>query len=366
MREAGGSEDAAGGWRAEVAFLRRVLIVVAVLCLVLVLWWVREALLIAFAGVVVAVLLLALAKPLEARLGLSRTWSLLAVGLALGALIGLAGFLVGDQVQGQIAGLGEQLPRAVSVLEERFGIDIPPLEGMIQGGGQDGERGPGGMNASLIGTIAGHVAAAGRLVVSALSALVLVVVGGFFLAADPALYRRGAVKLVPESQQARVEDALLASGEAIRLWLGAQLVSMVIVGLLTGIGSWLVGLPSPLALGLFAGLVGVVPLVGAVVGAVPALILAAATGGSTLLWTAILFIGIQQVESNMIMPLVERRMVSLPPALILFAVVAVGLLFGVPGILLAAPMTVVAFVLVKKLYVRETLGQRTEVPGEDP
>ncbi|WP_272910997.1 AI-2E family transporter [Falsiroseomonas oryziterrae] len=157
---------------------------------------------------------------------------------------------------------------------------------------------------------------------------------------------------------------MLAAGAALRLWLGAQLVSMAIVGTLAGLGCWALGLPSPLALGLFAGLANFVPLIGAVAGAVPPVLLALAEGGTTFLWTAALFLAIQQVESNMIMPLVERRMVSLPPALLLFAVVAVGVVFGLPGILLAAPITVVAFVLVKKLYVRETLGRATEVPGE--
>jgi predicted PurR-regulated permease PerM len=107
-----------------------------------------------------------------------------------------------------------------------------------------------------------------------------------------------------------------------------------------------------------------VPLIGAVAGAVPALLLALAGGVNTTLWTAALFIAIQQVESNTITPWVQRRMVSLPPALLVLAVVAVGLLFGLPDVILAAPLTVVAFVLVKQLYVRETLGQRTEVPGE--
>jgi predicted PurR-regulated permease PerM len=346
-------------WRGEVAFLRRVLIVAAVIILALLLWRVRDALLLAFAGVVVAVLLLALARPLEARLGLSRTWSLLAVGGGLGVLVGLAALLVGGQLQVQIAGLGEQLPRATRALEERFGIALPPLGRLGEGGGGDV-----GFDPSLLGNVAGQVARIGNTLIGALSALVIAVVGGFFLASDPGLYRRGLRKLLPLSQHARAEDAMLASGEALRLWLGAQLIAMAIVGVLAGLGTWFIGLPSPLALGLFAGLAGFVPLIGAVAGAVPALLLALAGGVSTTLWTAALFLAIQQVESNTITPWVQQRMVSLPPALLVFSVVAVGLLFGLPGVILAAPLTVVAFVLVKQLYVRETLGQRAEVPGE--
>jgi predicted PurR-regulated permease PerM len=342
------------GWRGEVAFLRRVLITLGVVVLALLVWQVREALLLAFGGVVMAVLLLALASPLESRLGLSRTWSLIAVGAGLALLLAVAGLLVGSQLQAQVANLADQLPRAIQGLEQRFGVQLPsPGEGGAP------------MEPSWIGTAAGHLASIGGMVVNVASALVLVVVGGFFLAADPKLYRKGALKLLPANQQARAEDAMLASGEALRLWLGAQLISMAIVGVLAGLGTWALGLPSPLALGLFAGLAGFVPLIGSIAGAVPALLLALTEGGSALLWTALLFVAIQQVESNMIMPIVEKRMVSLPPAMVLFAVVAVGLLFGLPGVVLAAPVTVVAFVLVKKLYVRQTLGHPTEVPGEE-
>ncbi|MBU8539502.1 AI-2E family transporter [Falsiroseomonas tokyonensis] len=354
-----GEADGAGQGRAEVAFLRRVLIVAAVVVLALLLWQVRDALLLTFGGVVVAALLLAAAEPVERHLGLSRSWSLLLVGLLIGGGLALAGMLVGSEVTAQIGQLWGRLPDAVRALEERFGVAIPAL----QGGGQEGAEG-GGLDTSLLGTLAGHAATAGSMVVNAASALVLAVVGGFFLASSPDLYRRGVVKLLPREQHARADEALVASGKALRLWLAAQLVSMAIVGTLAGLGSWLVGLPSPLALGLFAGLAGFVPLIGAVVGALPALLLALSEGGNAFLWTGLLFLAIQQLESNMIMPLVEKHMVSMPPALMLFAVVAVGLLFGLPGVLLAAPITVVVFVLVKKLYVRETLGQPTEVPGE--
>jgi predicted PurR-regulated permease PerM len=110
---------------------------------------------------------------------------------------------------------------------------------------------------------------------------------------------------------------------------------------------------------------GFVPFIGAVIGAVPALLLALTISGSALLWTGLLFIVVQQVESNMITPLMEKRLVSLPPALMVFGVIAVGMAFGLAGVLLAAPLTVVTFVLVKKLYVRQTLGHSTDIrPSE--
>ncbi|HET9199563.1 MAG TPA: AI-2E family transporter, partial [Dehalococcoidia bacterium] len=122
--------------------------------------------------------------------------------------------------------------------------------------------------------------------------------------------------------------------------------------------------PAALALALLAGLAQFVPLIGPIVAAVPALLIALSEGWQIVLWTLMLYVAIQQVESNVITPLVQRQAVSLPPAVTLFAVVAFGLLFGPLGLLVAPPLAVVALVAVKKLWVRETLGEPTEVPGE--
>jgi predicted PurR-regulated permease PerM len=73
---------------------------------------------------------------------------------------------------------------------------------------------------------------------------------------------------------------------------------------------------------------------------------------------------VQQLESNVITPMVERRMVTIPPVLLLLAVTEFGLLFGIVGVIIAAPLTVVLYVAVQKLYIEHTLGQTSSVPGE--
>jgi predicted PurR-regulated permease PerM len=108
-----------------------------------------------------------------------------------------------------------------------------------------------------------------------------------------------------------------------------------------------------------------VPLLGPFLAAVPAVLVALSQDASMAAWTVLAFVVVQQVESNVLQPLIMREAVSIPPALLLFAVVAFGVLFGILGIVFAAPLAVVSYVAVTKLYVRETLGQRTAVPGED-
>jgi len=370
-----------------VVFLRRVLIVAAVVLLLLLLWALQAALLVVFAGIVIAVLLQALARPLQRRLGLPHGWALALVALALIALLGAAGYAMGGQVRAQVSDLSGRLPAAISKVATPLGLHLPwidkvvaPTAGVPAATGRAPADSPpvgtaagrpaaaaeqgSGVGLSTVGTVAQEALGLGAGVLNALSALVVAVVGGFFLAADPLMYRRGVAMLLPWRLRGRALRAMVACGRALRLWMGAQLVSMVFVGVLSGLGTWQLGLPAPLALGLFAGLCNVVPFLGAFVGAVPAIMLGLAAGTSTALWTSLLYLVVQQLEGNVVTPMAQRSLVSLPPAMLVFAVIAIGLLFGLPGVVLATPITVCVFVLVKMLYVRQTLGTPTEVPGE--
>jgi predicted PurR-regulated permease PerM len=359
---------------AETAFLRRVLIVAAVVALALLLWAVRGALLLLFGAVVVAVLLLAAARPFRDRLGLPHGVALAVGGGTIVAVLAVAAWLVGSQVRAQIVDLAQRLPGAAQSLEQRFNIDLPDLS---QKEGQDaatkaaaraaGSGGGGGTSTGLseIGDAVGRIAAFGALVLDSVSALLLAVIGGVYLAVDPAGQRRGVLALLPRSQHRRAEDFLDTCGRALNGWLLATLASMAAVGVLVGLGAWALGLPAAIALGLFSALTEIVPVIGPILGAVPGLLLALGAGTSTFVWAALLYTAVQQVESNLLQPMLQKRMADVPPVLLLLSVVAVGTVLGLGGLLLAAPLTVVAFVAVQKLYIRQTLGNEAKVPGEE-
>jgi predicted PurR-regulated permease PerM len=354
--------DGGRGWRSawqeEVAFLRRVLIVGAVIALALLFWTVRDALLLTFAAVVVAVLIRSVAGLAQRHLRVPEGWSVAVACLVIGLpLVGVF-WLVGNEMVAQVRALADRLPDAIAAFESRFGVRVP-----VFGSAAGAEAGA--PADSAMGSVAQNAASTALVVADILSALLLAIVGGVFIAADPRAYRRGVARLLPRSQNERVEEALDASGKALGLWVQAQLVAMAVVGLLTGLGAWAIGLPAPLALGLFAAIADFVPLIGPFVGAVPGVLLAISMGWETTLWTLALYLVVQQVEGNLLMPILGERMVSIPPALLLFSVVASGAVLGLGGVLLAAPLTVVAVVLVGKLYVRETLGRNVSLPGEE-
>ena len=135
---------------------------------------------------------------------------------------------------------------------------------------------------------------------------------------------------------------------------------MAAVAVLSGVGLWLIGVPLALALGLIAGLLDFIPYVGPWLGAAPAVLLALAEGPAEAVWTAILFLVIQQVEGNVLMPVIQKRASALPPVLTILAVVAFGVLFGFMGVFLATPLLLVLIILVRMIYVEDVLGDRSD------
>lgn len=360
----------------SVGFVQHVLVVAGIACLIYALWQIRSALLLVLAGVVVAVLLLAAAEPIQRRAKLSSRWSLTIAGGAICLVLALAFWLVGSRVYSQFSDLAGRLPEAVQSLESRFAASLPALQlnhDAAQGGSSQGQLGSQAGEADrtagsdilpLSSEVISRLTSFGATALEVLTNLVLVIIAGVFFAADPDTYRCGLVKLFPPSRHRQVHDTIADCGRALHSWLMAELLAMATVAVLVGLGTWIVGLPAPLALALFAGLMEFIPIVGRLLEAVPALLLALTQGATTVVRTAILFLAVQQLESNVITPMIERRMVSVPPALLLFSVIAFGLLFGPLGIVVAAPLTVIAFVIVNRLYVRDTLLELTEVPGE--
>lgn len=312
----------------------------------LLMWTLADVLLLVYAALLLAVLLRGLAAPLSERLPLSDRVALVLVVIALLAVVLGALALFGAQVQAQLTELGNRLPGAWQSLRAewagtRLGAQLVEWVERTLAGDGGGGRDVAAIVARGVGMLAGT-----------LTSLLLVIAGAIYFAAQPGVYWRGAIGLLPPTWRTGAKDVLTAVAQALRRWLLAQLAAMLLVGTLVGIGCALLGLPSALALGLIAGLAEFVPVAGSVASALPALLLAATLGWDTLLWTALMYVAIQQLEGNVISPLVIRRSVAVPPAVTLFAILAFGTIFGVMGVLLAAPLAVTVHVLVSEFWAR--------------
>lgn len=331
-------------------FVRRVLIIIALAALTLAVWTLSDLILLIFAAGLCSLALRALMKPLVDWTGMWEPLALLVVVVLLLAASALLVLQFGSRLSEQTAYLFQNAPAALQSLAQTLGLDLNALSRDFGG--------------TALGMLASRVVTVGSTLVSALAAFVLVFMGGLYFAAAPETYRRGFVALLPQHWQKPVTDTVDDSSFALLRWLRAQLLAMVIVGVATGFGMWLVGVPSPLALGLIAGATEFIPIVGPIVGAIPALLLASAGGWELTLAALAVALVVQQLENNLIMPFLVGKVVELPAAVGLFATVAMGLLFGPLGLLLGYPLAIVADTAIRRLYVREALGKPVEIPAE--
>ena len=319
----------------------------------LLLWQLLDVVLLVFAAVLFAIILRSLAALIEAHTPLVLPWSLALSALLIAALVGGFAYLLGAQVHAQSMSLATRIPELIDALSVRFGIE--ELQGELLERAQQWTTGGG-----VVGKLVGYTSGLIGVVVNVL----LVVFAGIYFAVDPELYRRGALRLVPRGLRSEAGSAFDNAGQALRQWLVGQLIAMAIVGALTTAGLYFIGIPSALALGFLAGMLEFVPIVGPIASAIPAVLVALAEDSSRVFWVVGLYVVVQQVENHLLLPLLTRRTVDVPPAVTLFALLALGILFGPVGVLLGAPLTVVLYVAVKQFYVRDTLGEKTSVPGE--
>jgi predicted PurR-regulated permease PerM len=332
-------------------FFRRVLIVAAVVIFATLIWQLSQAFLLFFGAVLVGVLFGGASSFVERHTLLSRGQALILTIAAFIIVFGSIIALFGPQISAQIADLAQRLPGAVDNFEQRFGL------GDLSGKLMEQVR-------SNSGSLLFQITSMAAFILSVAVNTVLVLVAGAYLAAQPELYRTGALKLVPPDQRRVMGETLDDAGAALKKWLIGQLLAMLVIGTLTGVIVWYIGLPAPVALGITAGIAEFVPILGPILGFLIPVLLAASMDPTTLLWTIGMLAVVQLLEAYALTPIIQRRMVSLPPVLTLFAILCFGLLFGPLGLLFATPMAVVTAVLVTRLYIRELLDEHAKVPGE--
>src|SRR5690606_3065588 len=184
----------------------------------------------------------------------------------------------------------------------------------------------------------------------------LVILLAIYLASEPRFYAEGFTKLFPVEVRPRAAEVLNDIGDTLRWWLVGKAGSMLFIGILTWIGLSIIGVPLALTLGLLAGLLSFIPNFGPIISAIPAILLAFIESPVKAVYVAALFIGIQLIESNIVTPIIERETVELPPALTVVFQIALSIILGGLGLVLATPLLAVVMVLIQKVYVEGVLG----------
>ncbi|MDJ0388425.1 AI-2E family transporter [Roseomonas sp. E05] len=330
---------------------RTVSVVVLAVLLVLLFWQLPEVPLLIFAAALIGVFLYSGSSLLRRVVPVPHAVGVLVFTLLLllaGAGLGL---LAASPLAEQLNQLWQQVPQAFNSVTDRLSRYSWGQEILQRLQPQNLSLPSGSGTSTAFSAINSTFGALGNAV--------LVVFLGVYFAVDPALYRRGIELMVAPSLRPKAHEIALEAAHTLRGWLGAQLVSMTVVGLLTALGLWIVGIPLAPVLGVIAGLLAFIPTIGPVMSAVPGLLLGLSDGLSGLLTVAGVYLAVQTVESYLVTPYVQRRSVDLPQAATIVALVGFGLLYGFLGMMLATPMAAVLLMLVNRLYVTDYLERET-------
>jgi predicted PurR-regulated permease PerM len=315
---------------------------------------------------VLVVITIVLALPLEAaatRLERGRVprpiGALLALVLMLGTVIGVLILAIPPFVQ-ELQRLADQLPQIIDQLRAQLGIKSSHSTGdNLQRSLQQVIDRPQGL--------LGPIAKVGLGVAGAVAAIVVVVVGAFYMAINPGPLVDGVQRLFPPDRRPWVAEAM---SEIRSTWIGWQYgvaVDMLVTGVLLYAGLALIGLDYASVFAVLSSLFVVVPYFGSVAGGLPPILYALAERGpTTALVTLGVYLLVQQIEGNVIIPMVMSRAVKLHPAVVLIGVVLVGQLLGFVGLIVAVPLISATIVIVRELWVRRLEGDQPQPPVRPP
>jgi predicted PurR-regulated permease PerM len=401
------ARDQSGGWRTR--DILRTLAIIAGFYITLQLLWVgRSVVLLTFLGVLFGLALTAGVDWLERRRVPRPLGAVLIVLAFLGTLAGI-GAMTAPSITSQLQELKTDLPEAIGkiqtwVRERQAGVTqvldqvAPEGAGPAKGGqspdrttragderreaGQGDQQGqqPSGQEekegakseaplgqgiAEQIGGVGRHLFGFFSSTLAVLGGLILVFFVAIFIAVDAKTYHQGLMHLFPHRARARAGEALSATATTLRRWLFTQFIGMVVIGVLTSVVLLLMGIKAAVALGIIAGILEFIPIAGPIIASIPAIAMGFLDGPEKAVYVALAYIVIQQLESNLLYPLLMKKGLELPPVLTIFTQGVLAIVFGFMGLLVAVPMLASAIVPIKLLYVRDVVGDEVKLPGED-
>ena len=270
------------------------------------------------------------------------------------ALTGV-GLLIVPPLVVQVRGFDELTP----ILLDRVEAELPRLyEVSVELGFDEDQLRDLGTNLTTAMTqLVGTLVAVPFQVIGFLFGVVSVLVIGFFWMSATERLNGSVIALLPPKSAASVRSLASELSQRAGGWVRGQVILMVFVGTVTFVGLFVLKIPYPVALATWASLMEIIPIIGPFLGAIPAIIVALTISPWLALATAILYVVIQQLENNILVPKIMERAVGLHPILVMLGVLAGGVLYGILGIVIAVPLVAAMQVLVMRLFVPWLIAQ---------
>jgi predicted PurR-regulated permease PerM len=318
---------------------------------IVLLWWVRFAIVVFFAAILISIVLRVVARAICRITPLGEAVGILLAVLFLFAILLSVGWLFGWRIAGQFHLAVERIREGQAATETylaQHGLDSLAKD----------------IDYRSADFLRAALPALFPVGLRVLETGIVLLISAIYLAVDPTIYRQGFALLFGKSLFHTVDDGLSLVGTSLELWLVGQIIAMVMVGILCALATWAIGLPGPIALGLIACFAEIVPYLGPFFGAIPALFAALTLGLDATAWTAGLYLCVHCLEGYVLSPLLQRHFIFIPPALVLIGIFTAGLLFGISGIVIGAPLTAAIFIATKVFYIRDALEEKTEIPKD--
>jgi predicted PurR-regulated permease PerM len=333
--------------------------ILALMLALYILWQIRSVLMLIFAAVVLATALNTLGEQLQKRLKIQRSLSLILAIFGLLGILALALWLVVPPFMGQFQELTQLVPKGIERLDQSVQslsamappfLDpyLPQVEDLVKQLQPLVNRLAGGSFTLVTGTLGGVLN------------VLLVVILTLMLLFEPEPYRRAFVRCFPSFYRRRVHEILDKCGRSLQGWLLGILFNMLVIGSLSGVGLLVLGVPLPLANAIFAGLLTFIPNIGPALSVVPPMVIALLDAPWKSLAVFGLYFFVQQMETNVLTPIVMAQQVAMLPAVTLLSQVFFATFFGFLGLLLALPLTVVLQVWLHEVVVKDILDRWQE------
>ncbi len=320
------------------AELTKAIIWVSVILSVVLLYVLAQPLLLIVGGLVFAAMLDGGARLLGRVLPIARGWRVALVAvLALAFLFGVASY----------AGL--TLISEFQALKDLVMNQVTNVEGWANARGIMPKGGPdvGAIGKQLMGSL-GQLTSAVGVALGGISSLAMIIVLGLFFAAEPRMYERGFAWLLPADKRAGFFETSADMARTLRRLMAGRLLGMAVEGVFVSIALWLVGVPFALLLGLITGILAFLPNIGAIVSGVLIVLVGFSQGSHIGLLAAGVYVAVQMLDGYLIVPMVARKSVDLPPALVLGMQLLLGALFGLLGLMFADPIVAMTKVALER------------------
>lgn len=301
-----------------------------------------SVLLLVLAGALIALYFFGLADMLQRKIHCSsKVAVILSVAINIVLITAIIWF-VGATIQAQISELSETLPATIQSVKEYIGSSAIGRS-LLQ---QFNATGDSTKTLDILNRFFSST-------FGVLSDLYIIFLLAIFFMAAPSVYKKGMVKLLPTKAKEKGAKIILRINTLLKGWLKVQLIGMVFIGIATAIGLMIVGIPMVLTLALLAAIFNFIPNFGMLLALIPAVLIGLTHGIGTALIIVCIYTFIQFLQNAIQQPLVQTKMINIPPALSITSQIALGLLVGFWGILLATPVLIILIVLLEDLYIKK-------------